>query len=199
MIKNNQSKRPVKIGRSKLNKTESTQMRFDPKLRFAVDIVALAQRRSLSGLIETALEKYLQDTPIKHLVSDFYLFSAEERENLTMPVFVNRLWDVSEAVRFIRLAISAPLLLNADQMMAWRNIQNEPMFWFSSDTNSEQSLNIKLLELVWDSVKLTDDDEPIDRHYVRFKLSTLYKNNPTELVEELHSVLNKLVPSSDLQ
>ena len=48
----------------KLNKSEALQVRFDPILRWAVDILAGRERRSLSSTVEWATERAVKEMPV---------------------------------------------------------------------------------------------------------------------------------------
>ncbi len=55
-----------KGGGGKLSRSEVVTVRLDPKLRFAADLAARKQRRTLSSFIEWAVEKTVQGVDIAH-------------------------------------------------------------------------------------------------------------------------------------
>jgi len=87
-------------------KTASMTVRLDPKLKYGLEILARKQYRNLSSLVEWALNKALQD----------------KQEGLP---FLNQIWDVDEADRFIKLAEHSPELLTFDEQKLWKLIDGD--------------------------------------------------------------------------
>lgn len=83
-------------------RTEVFAMRLDPQLKFASELVARKQRRSLANLVEWTLDTVLRTTKIDDSNKSAWEIGAE-------------LWDVSEPIRFINLATHYPDLLNYEE------------------------------------------------------------------------------------
>lgn len=102
---------------SKLNRTQVVTVRLDPKLRYFTEIAARRQRRTVSGFIEWAIEEGMKN-----------IILHEDSENnvhdLSISNEPNRLYDVDESERFARLAILYPQLLNHDEQVLWKIINN---------------------------------------------------------------------------
>lgn len=99
-------------GGSKLSRTQTVTVRFDPKLRYLAELAARKQRRTVSSFIEWAVEESL---------SRIYL-SGDSGRPVMLSDESNSLWDVDEAERFARLAISYPDLLTHDEQILWKLI-----------------------------------------------------------------------------
>lgn len=83
-------------------RTEVFAMRLDPQLKFASELLARKQRRSLANLVEWTLDSTLRTTKIDNSSKTAWALGAE-------------LWDVSEPQRFINIATRYPDLLNYEE------------------------------------------------------------------------------------
>lgn len=97
-------------GGSKLARTQTVTVRFDPKLRYLAELAARKQRRTVSSFIEWAVEESL-----KNIIT-------VEFDNLSLAEEAETLWDVDDAERFARLAISHSELLTHDEQILWKVI-----------------------------------------------------------------------------
>jgi predicted transcriptional regulator len=101
-------------GGGKLARSETVTVRLDPKLRYLADIAARKQRRTLSSFIEWAVEQALKEVVL-------YEGSMEAKESpRTVADDANWLWDIEEAERFVRLAITYPELLTYEEQETWK-------------------------------------------------------------------------------
>ena len=78
----------------KTTKTESITTRIHPRLKHLLDIMGRAQRRSLTAVIEAAVERY-----------------ATEQEN----TIASSTWSTDEAERNLNLFLKAPQLCSFDE------------------------------------------------------------------------------------
>lgn len=101
-------------GGSKLARTQTVTVRFDPKLRYLTELAARKQRRTVSSFIEWAVEESMS-----HIHLDY-----NGGGPLTLLDESSRLWDVDEAERFTRLAILYPDLLTHDEQVLWKLISD---------------------------------------------------------------------------
>ena len=112
-----------KGGGGNLSRTETITVRLDPKLRFAAELAARKQRRTLSSLIEWAIEDALKR------------YEFHEGDNYTNEPSIsamdaaNYIWDVDEADRFVKLAIRWPDLLTHDEQVLWKLIKETTWLW----------------------------------------------------------------------
>ncbi len=112
----------------KLSRSEIVTVRLDPKLRFAAELVARKQRRTLSSFVEWAIEKAVSEEVISSLPyrGDYTAFQA-----------MTKIWDVEEADRFIKFVEGYPELLNFDEERLWKIIKETPYFFIKVEKNDE--------------------------------------------------------------
>jgi hypothetical protein len=109
-----------KSGGGNLTRSQVVTVRFDPKLKFAAELAARKQRRTLSSFIEWAVEE---------AISRFHI-----NDGKTMSEAINHVWDIEEADRFLKLALYYPELLSFEEERLWRIIKEYKPFWEKPDT-----------------------------------------------------------------
>jgi hypothetical protein len=110
-----------KGGGGKLSRSEVVTIRLDPKLRFAAELAARKQRRTLSSFVEWAIEKAVSEEVVKVRSLDGNGDTALEA--------MTRIWDVEEADRFVKFAEEYRDLLNFDEERLWKLIKETPYFF----------------------------------------------------------------------
>ena len=151
-------------GGGRLARSEIVTVRFNPQLRYLIELAARKQRRTVSSLIECEIEKNLSK-----------MFLKEAGINSAAPVSVedekDKLWDTEEADRFAKLAFNYPELLNHYEQVLWRLIKENGYVWnICVDEKTmeyfwdgkEQSLNFKKLQETWErfqAVAMGDADK----------------------------------------
>lgn len=115
-----------KSGGSKLSRSETVTVRLDPKLRLAAELLAKQQRRTLSSLIEWAVENVTRaETVIPNWES-----KRDAGKKLPSAYDVaEACWDLEEHNRFLNMLEYAPLLLSYDEERLAKAL-NEVLFWF---------------------------------------------------------------------
>lgn len=124
-----------KRSKKKTRKTETIGFRLEPKLRFAAELAARKQRRSLSSFIEWAVEEAVQKVPIKFHYGDLDEGIEPWEENAIDAI--ERAWDVEESDRFVKMALNYPLLLNHEEEIIWKLIRENGSFWDGSIKEDE--------------------------------------------------------------
>ena len=129
-------------GGGKLGKSEVVTIRLDPQLRYMADLVAKGERRTLSNLIEVALEKYVSSVP-----SVGGLASA----------VMSLTWHIEPSDRLAKLAIHRADLLTPEQQEQWSRIVENPDFWKGKRDGgkwdvSESNLDFVRLRKEWDQI-----------------------------------------------
>ncbi|MCT6721691.1 hypothetical protein [Acidovorax sp. K2F] len=147
-------------GGSKLSRSEITTVRLDPKLRYLAELAARKQRRTLSSFVEWAIEDSL----------DRFNLREWDSGSITLLSQAESLWDVDEADRLAKLALSFPELLTHDEQIIWKLIKESGYFWRGSFhkvsnewtwTVQESSLVFERLRDSWEVVKaVAAGDEP---------------------------------------
>lgn len=103
-----------KSGGSKLTRSETVTVRLDPKLRYLAELAARKQRRTLSSFIEWAVEDSLRQVLL------YQGTGYGNNESLSVADEAGKLWDVDDAERFARLAITYPELLTHQEQEVWK-------------------------------------------------------------------------------
>jgi hypothetical protein len=98
---------------SKLTRSETVTVRLDPKLRYLAELAARKQRRTVSSFIEWAIEDSLSRVALRE---------TSGRETSVADAAA-ALWDVDEADRFLKLVVHYPDLLNHDEQVLWKLVQ----------------------------------------------------------------------------
>ena len=96
----------AKVRGAKTQKSEVVTVRLEPKLRYMTEIAARVQRRTLSSLIEQAVEESLKSIVI---------WTDDQGKTESVADLSNKLWDPIESDRFCILASTFPNLLTHDE------------------------------------------------------------------------------------
>ena len=126
-------------GGGKLSRSEVVTVRFDPKLRYALELGARAHRRTVSSFIEWAVEKALVDVPLQGAASD-------TKENVLN--WLPKLWDVGHAERVWKLFNNFPNLLTFEEERAAMAIAKCPLLFLGP----ENKIDFKIVNSVWDEL-----------------------------------------------
>ncbi len=172
MLKKNPNKSSTKPRNHSSVKEASFQGRLSLYEFFVATSGAKALKTTLTGFITFAISKAAQQVKIDHLVKNPFLFAPAEIENLTVATFAERIWDKEEAIRFIRLAQTAPLLLSAEEDLIWKAIDEEPSFWLHSENYPQRVPYIKLIKAVWNDLQLVAD-EPLNQEFLHTTIAAL--------------------------
>jgi hypothetical protein len=128
-----------KVGGGKLSRSEVVTIRLDPKLKFAAELAARKQRRTLSSFVEWTIEEAISRVGV----------TSNENMNHVMA----KVWDVEEADRFVKLALNFPELLTYDEERLWKIIMEHSAFWYrdlEGDTFLiEEAVNYHQLRVSW--------------------------------------------------
>ena len=130
--------RKVAVNRNILSNDGSgtLSIRFDPKLRYALELGARVEHRNLSNLMEAAIREYL--TKVK-------LHSYINNED-TISNCIEKLWDVDLPDRLCKLGMIAPHLLNHDEQKIWKWINERSIYWI------EQNIDFQRVRIEWESI-----------------------------------------------
>jgi hypothetical protein len=150
--------------KKKLRRTETIGFRLEPKLRFAAELAARKQRRSLSSFIEWAVEEAVKKVALKTYESSN--FNEPDRDETAYDA-INLAWDVDEADRFAKLAFNYPFLLDHEEEVLWKLVRLRGWFWKGRyDDNDEwlwktdeRSLVFDRLREHWDILKMVAKGE----------------------------------------
>ncbi|MFT6553000.1 hypothetical protein [Alloalcanivorax venustensis] len=132
---------------SSATSTINISMRIDPKTKYLIDLLARDQKRTLTGVVEWAIE----------------VAAARERfhntdNNYDGPSFLDMLdalWSTDEAIRLVALAIHKPSLLDYHELRIWETLKASPSFWNIKNPHTTSNLqmdhlNLGMLQCNWD-------------------------------------------------
>ena len=108
-----------------LTRSQVVTVRLDPKLKFAAELAARKQRRTISSFIEWAVEKAVRDVEV--------LNNADIKGTVWQAMML--VWDVEEADRLVKLALNFPELLTFDEERLWKIICEHAYFWYCDWNN----------------------------------------------------------------
>lgn len=96
-------------------KTEGLTIRMNPQVKFALELMARKQHRTLTLVVEWALQQAIAD-PQQGLGD-----------------LLDKVWDPLEADRFIKMALNCPELLTYEEQLVWKVIREEAYFCNGKD------------------------------------------------------------------
>jgi hypothetical protein len=99
------------------NRSDTLNMRLDPKLKYLATIAAKYQDRSLSNFIEEAIRRALMPDGV----------DAYDDQPPALPLWGEGLWDENESVRLFFLATNYPNLLGPSDSKLWTLLSGELM------------------------------------------------------------------------
>ena len=102
---------------TRMSRSETVSVRLDPKLRYLAELAARKQRRTLSSYIEWAVEESLREVML-------YVDTSYDEASVSVKGESDKLWDVDESERFIKLAIHYPELLTHEEQERWKMISD---------------------------------------------------------------------------
>lgn len=111
--------------------TVSVSLRVDPAIKYAIDIAARIQKRTVTGVVEWSVEKALSDVkmPVDFMVLDESYKPQMPKPQNVMDAVRERLWSPDEATRVVRLAFECPSLLTFEEGLIWESLRLSPPFW----------------------------------------------------------------------
>lgn len=150
-------------------RTEVFALRLDPQLKFASELVARKERRSLANLVEASLDKTVRTSKIDESSKSAWEVATE-------------LWDISEPQRFINLATRYHDLLSYEEQcmlsiikrISVKNLNEGPDISFYNHNKKE--LTAWAIEACWPELKAYGFDSHNKSLEVMLqkKLATLY-------------------------
>jgi hypothetical protein len=146
----------IKKGGSKLSRSEVVTVRFDPKLKFAAELAARKQRRTVSSFIEWAVEQAIENVIVTHTSNN----------DITISDLLRGVWDVEEADRFINMVFLCPDLLTYEEEQILKIILETKIFWQNGEVPQKDSyleyrdrLLVHKVRDLWDRLELIMDGE----------------------------------------
>ncbi|TRW93323.1 hypothetical protein [Candidatus Methylobacter oryzae] len=187
--------RPAKKRTGKLGKTEILQFRLDPLSRFAMEVAARCQKRTLSNMFDVAIDSYINQCKISWSENKNIFFNQEDEESIPLMGLIHKVWDQDEAKRFLNLAQTAPSLLSSEERVIWDFISRERVFWRSSKTENKEIVYIELVQALWDDLKDMEPWHGLESlENFKERLLQIQDQNQPEKIAALRNMLNELFP-----
>lgn len=139
--------------------TVSVSLRIDPRIKYGIDLAARIQKRTVTGVVEWAVERALADVkmPIDFMVEGHHGKPELPAPQSVFDAVTDRLWSPDEATRVIRLAFEYPSLLTFEEGLIWESIRLSPPFWrFTPRVVTEASpwknARLEVISRYWDTL-----------------------------------------------
>ncbi len=128
---------PAKARKTYAAKAEVLTVRLSPKMKFGLELLSRKQHRSLSAIVQ-------------------HLLDRELRENLRL---LDQVWDVDERDRVVKLAMHSPDLLDVDEELKWKVIQDDyKRYW-----RGPKKPNYKAIRADWSAILKKAEDAKFNR------------------------------------
>ena len=124
-------------------------MRLDPKTKYLIDLLARDQKRTITGVIEWAIERAAEQQRFDQSDTDY--------DAPTFRDMIDILWSTDESMRLVALAFNKPSLLDYDEMRIWETIKASPDLWrihnpAIMNTLELIHLNVEMVQAYWESI-----------------------------------------------
>jgi hypothetical protein len=116
----------------KLSRSEIIQARLNPKVRFAAELVATYERRTLSSLVESAVEAYGKTCKLN-------LELDGVKTTVSLDELLDKIWSQDEALRFMKTGFIDPELLGIHGYQLWEFILWTDYFWAHYEVTMKDS------------------------------------------------------------
>lgn len=187
----------VRKGGSKLKRENLLQLRVDDRVKFAAELGARAQIRTVATYIESCIEMNTKVLQINHLVSSTDFLEVNDNEPIFLSTLIKRIWHTNEKLRFMNLAQAAPLLLSIEEKKMWRIIESVPYFWKISANTGRRLLNKRLVRRLWNYLIEADDASDIPIKEVDRHLLAISEASKPEQIAQLQKLLFELCPEEE--
>src|SRR5262245_9991943 len=94
-------------------------LRLEPRLRFALNLLARKRRRSMASIMEYALYKAIEDS-----ADGLFRRTGGTDEDL-----LELTWDPEEADRFVKTGLHWRHIFTYEEELLWKVIQEDRKFW----------------------------------------------------------------------
>jgi len=148
---------PPRNSKQPPKRTEMVSVRLVPKLRYAAEIAARSQRRTVSSLIEVAVAAYLPTVEVMEPADE------EDQRPKKLMNLMESLWDPEDSDRFVNLAENARWLLNIEEDLRWKAIRER--FSVKGRLTSEQR---KELRAIYEDIRKKVADELDEKEAAKF-------------------------------
>jgi len=134
----------------RLARSEVATLRLDPKLQYSLDLASREKRSTISSYLEEIADKSLKGVFLRGRDGSFRSV-ADLKEHL---------WDRDPVNRLLKLVREYPDLLNRDEQVIWKLIQEDPVLWpRSREGKLAAEPDVNLIRVYWDRLNAVANRE----------------------------------------
>jgi len=135
-------------------------------MRYLAGLAAREQRRTLSSFIEWSIEESLKQVALR---GDY---DEKGKDSSSIADQAENLWDVDEADRFAKLALTYPEILAHQEQILWKLVRESGYLWRGKKdrtgpwrwTIDHESLKFESLRETWEMLNHVATGEADRRH-----------------------------------
>ena len=145
------SRRGGRLAREgRLARSEVATLRLDPKLQYSLDLATRQKRCTISSYLEEITDQSLKEVFLRGRDGSFRSVADLEEH----------LWDRDPVNRFLKVAFEYPDLLNRDEQVIWKLIQEDPVLWpRSREGKLAAEPDVNLIRVYWDRLNAVANRE----------------------------------------
>jgi hypothetical protein len=166
--------------------------RLTPKYRFALELMARRQHRSVTGVVEWAIDQALQIDGIGHPPSKPEVLCLDNGAKVDIEKFklslLDRLWSPIEAKRLVNFGRYAPNLMSFEEKLIWDKIQDEPIFH-----NNDGTLDGNLIKKAWGLLEDYGEGEDFDQE----AFDIIAEQRQKDKLSAANAAKNDIIPEDD--
>lgn len=183
----------------KLNRSEIVQTRLNAKLRFAAEIMARHERRTVSSLLEGLLEQAMKNYVMPAMLGEkaqanLYVEGKGTTQRIQLKELLDEIWSIEEADRFSSFAMLLPDLLTEDEERLWHLIVSTSYFWEHYEYNIENKAGKILGKDFWPVRTYRGLIRDHIREHWDLVNAIARGEEPKEKLEQLKHKIGKVVP-----
>ncbi len=146
---------PAKARKTYAANAEVLTVRLSPKMKFGLELLSRKQHRSLSAIVQHLLDRELRENlKVTKDVGDNIEGWREEHVRL-----LDLVWDPYEPDRLVKLGMHSPDLLDVDEELKWKVIQDDyKRYWHSA-----KKPNYKAIRDDWSDISKKAEDAKFNR------------------------------------
>ena len=134
----------------RLARSEVATLRLDPKLQYSLDLASREKRSTISSYLEEIADQSLKEVFLRGRDGSFRSV-ADLKEHL---------WDRDPVNRLLKLVREYPDLLNHDEQVRWKLIQDDPVLWpRSREGKLAAEPDVNLIRVYWDQLNAVANRE----------------------------------------
>ena len=127
------------------SQTISVSLRIDPKIKFAIDLLAREQKRTITGVLEWSVMQSIRN----HRVLGR---AGEWDQDLSLFEYLEMTWSPIEAHRVAALGAIRPQLLTYEESCIFEVIRSIPQIYTHAPPGVDL-INYEMLDVYWPLIK----------------------------------------------